>query len=186
MTIKAFNLSFSLETRKRMGNSVQISRTTQHERIHSEDNSIGRAKLYSLCNGWITVQKGIYELSAKNLELVFLEAKVENEITGEVIAHILSKVTPKGASEPLPPIGPMLSNFVKDFNIYRKNKKKIQTLVRESQRAIANECKAFIAGPAVDLGLLSDSEYRELRKTENLGLYLTFCALVLAIFDEEN
>lgn len=128
MTIKAFNLSLSLETRKRMGNSVQISRTTQHERIHSEDNSIGRSKLYSLCNGWITVQKGIYELSAKNIESVFLEAKVENEITGEVIAHILSKVTPKETSEPLPPIDPMLSNFVKDSNIYRKNKK-IQTLI---------------------------------------------------------
>lgn len=101
MTIKAFNLSLSLETRKRMGNSVQVSHTTQSERIHSEDNSIGRAKLYSLCNGWIAVQKGIYELSTRNIELVFLEAKVENEITGEVIAHILSKVTPKGASEPL-------------------------------------------------------------------------------------
>lgn len=186
MTIKAFNLSLTLETRKRMGNSVQISRTTQHERIHSEDNSIGRAKLYSLCNGWITVQKGIYELSAKNLELVFLEAKVENEITGEVIAHILSKVTPKETSEPLPPIGTLAEQRVAiAAKAYRKNKK-IQTLVRESQRAIANECKAFIAGPAADLGLLSGSEYRELRKTENLGLYLTFCALVLAIFDEEN
>lgn len=185
MTIKAFNLSLSLETRKRMGNSVQISRTTQHERIHSEDNSIGRSKLYSLCNGWIAVQKGIYELSTRNIELVFLEAKVENEITGEVIAHILSKVTPKGASEPLPPIGTVLSNSVKDSQIYRKHKK-IQTLVRESQRAIANECKAFVAGPAVDLGLLSDSEFHELRKTENLDTYLTFCALMLAIFDEEN
>lgn len=79
----------------------------------------------------------------------------------------------------------MLSNFVKDSNIYRKNKK-IQTLVRESKRAIANECKAFVAGPAVDLELLSDSEFHELRKTENLDLYLTFCALMLAIFDGEN
>lgn len=185
MTIKAFNLSLSLETRKRVGNSVQISRITQHERIHSEDNSIGRAKLCSLCNGWIMAQKGIYELSDKNLELVFLEAKVENEITGEIIAHILSIVTPKEASEPLPPIGPMSSHFVKGSNIYREHKK-IQTLIRESQRAIANECKAFIAGPAADLGLLSDSEFHELRKIENLDTYLTFCALMLAIFNEES
>lgn len=183
MTIKAFNLSLSLETRKRMGNSVQISRTTQHERIHSEDNSIGRAKLYSLCNGWIAVQKGIYELSTRNIELVFLEAKVENEITGEVIAHILSKITPKGASEPLPPIGPMSSHLVKGSNIYRRHKK-IQTLVRESQRAIANECKAFVAGPAADLGLLSEAEWEDLRSSD-LNTYLTFCVLMLAIFDEE-
>lgn len=48
MTIKAFNLSLSLETRKYMENSVQISHTTQHERIHSEDNSILRADARTL------------------------------------------------------------------------------------------------------------------------------------------
>lgn len=170
MTIKAFNLSLSLETRKRMGNSVQISCTTQHERIHSEDNSIGRSKLYSLCNGWITVQKGIYELSAKNLELVFLEAKVENEITGEVIAHILSKVTPKGASAQTPSVGR-----------YGRNTK---TLIMECQRAIADETKASIASPAMSAGFLSEAEWEDLRSSD-LNTYLTFCALMLAIFDGE-
>lgn len=184
MTIKAFNLSLSLETRKRMGNSVQISRTTQHERIHSEDNSIGRAKLYSLCNGWITVQKGIYELSAKNLELVFLEAKVENEITGEIIAHILSKVTPKGASEPLPPIGTLAEQRVAIAAKAYREDKNLQFLVRECERAIAEEDKACVAKPAAEVEFLSEAEFEEFKRSD-LTTYLTFCALMLAIFDEE-